>query len=124
MECEVRISRVQGEGKFHASLVSLEDDGDVCQLVCLIKNHITPVRVNVSDKCIRKIVDPRADVGVVSIQLSEYHSNGVKEIYIKNSKPTDLKHIIKRIRSLLPAIATGPSPSSCKRYNNNIMNNY
>ncbi len=115
MECEVRISRVQGVGKYHTGLVSLEDNESIVQLVCLLKNHIAPVKITISDKCIRRIIDTRVDVGMANIQMMDYNTLGINEIYIKNSKPCDLKDIIKRIRTLLPKITASPLPSSAKR---------
>ena len=114
MECEVKVCRAAAEGKYHATTVTLDNNGESIALICSMSQCFNPVKVAVNKDTVKRIIDVRAEAGLATIILSEYQTNGIREIFIKNANPVRLRELIHQMKSVLPMNAASPSPRNRK----------
>ena len=102
MDCEVRVLRVQGEGKYHTSRLRLEEKRFV-ELVCDSKTSIAPTRVIISNGSIKSISAHRLDEGKATILFNDKLTEGVKELNVQRAKPTMLQDLVLKLKELVPS---------------------
>ena len=103
MDCEVRVTRVQTEGRYHRSTVLIEDKSrGTVYLVCSSKACLAPTKVVVGEGNVTSVVDKNVEKGFLVIHFVELLTDGVKEISIKNARSADLKQFLTRLCSFLP----------------------
>ena len=110
MECEVKVTRSSGDGRYHSSSLSLADNGDSVDLICSTAQRFFPIQFTVNEATITRIIDVRIDAGLTTIKLSEYHTNGIEQLCIKNANPTKLKDLVKRMKAQLSFTTSVKSP--------------
>ena len=106
----MKVTRTSGDGRYHSSSLSVADNGDSVDLVCSTTQCFFPIKLTVNEHTITRIIDVRIDAGFTTIKLSEYHTNGIQELSIKNANPTKLKDLVKRMKAQLPSTTSVKSP--------------